>query len=76
MGVAPEEIGNFKTGEVVLKPLGVRLLMDEWNVGEDPKDHEYLDPYGNGTPNETEARGGLGGGSLAARNQPMIRPLD
>ncbi|KLO11894.1 hypothetical protein SCHPADRAFT_941714 [Schizopora paradoxa] len=27
-------------------PLGVRLLLNEWVVGSDPKDYAYVDPYG------------------------------
>lgn len=27
-------------------PLGVRLLLNEWVVGTDPKDYAYVDPYG------------------------------
>ncbi|KAH8116863.1 hypothetical protein DFH11DRAFT_1577909 [Phellopilus nigrolimitatus] len=26
-------------------PLGVRLLLSEWNVGDDPYEFEYMDPY-------------------------------
>ena len=65
--VGPEELGTFETEETDLIPVGVRLLMDEWNVGEDPKDYNYLDPYGDGVPNPTEARRV----SLGPQNQPI-----
>ena len=41
-------------GEAESVPVGVRLLMNEWNVGEDPKDYKYLDPYGDDTSSPTD----------------------
>ena len=33
---------------VISSPLGVRLLLAEWELGTDPKDYAYRDPYGVG----------------------------
>lgn len=42
----PEDPGTPQIEEALdFVPLGVRLLLDEWKVGEEPKDHKYLDPY-------------------------------
>ena len=43
--VGQEKPGTPQSGDGDLVPLGVRLLMDEWKVGEDPKGYKYLDPY-------------------------------
>ncbi|KAL5532659.1 hypothetical protein ACEPAF_4433 [Sanghuangporus sanghuang] len=32
-------------GEMPKIPLGVRLLLSEWTIGEDPYKYEYVDPY-------------------------------
>ncbi|KAL5529702.1 hypothetical protein ACEPAG_5687 [Sanghuangporus baumii] len=37
-----EEAGG---GETPKLPLGVRLLLSEWTIGEDPYKYEYVDPY-------------------------------
>ena len=71
MDMGPEELDTSQTGEDALIPLGVRLLMDEWEVGEDPKDHRYFDPYGGNAPNSTEARRRFGGLPFPARSQPI-----
>lgn len=70
-GMGPEKPGTPRTGDVDLIPLGVRLLMDEWKVGEDPKDHKYLDPYCDDASGPTGARRGLGGASLSTQSQPI-----
>jgi len=48
--VGPEGPRTPQTGEPELIPLGVRLLMEEWKVGEDPRGYKYLDPYGDEEP--------------------------
>jgi hypothetical protein len=67
----PDEPGTSQTGEADLIPLGVRLLMDEWKIGEDPKDHKYFDPYGDNASSPTEARPKLGGESIPDQSQPV-----
>jgi len=63
-----------QTGEVELVPLGVRLLMDEWKVGEDPKDYKYFDPYNDDISSLAEPKRGTEEESVPRRNaqsQPM-----
>ena len=71
--VGPEGPHTPQIGETELVPLGVRLLMDEWKVGEDPKDYEYFDPYGD--PSDIfEPNRGVGKELVPGRNaqsQPM-----
>ena len=62
-------------GEAEPIPLGVRLLMDEWKVGEDPKDYKYFDPYGDDTSSSTEPKHGFGNESLPVRNA-QNQPID
>ena len=73
--VGPEKSPTPQPGEADLIPLGVRLLVDEWKVGEDPKDYKYFDPYGDGLPNSTEPKRRAGNGSAPARNA-QSRPLE
>jgi hypothetical protein len=42
--------------------------MDEWKVGEDPKDYKYFDPYGEDTASPTEPRRRFINESLQVRN--------
>lgn len=64
----PENFNASQTGETDLIPLGVRLLMDEWKVGEDPKDYNYVDPYGEDASSPVEPKHRLGNRPLPARN--------
>jgi hypothetical protein len=73
MGPAKSSIPQ--TGEMDLIPMGVRLLIDEWKVGEDPKDYKYLDPYGDEASSPVEPKDGLGVGSFATKNI-QSRPTD
>lgn len=57
-----------QTGEAELVPLGARLLMDEWRIGEDPKDYKYIDPYGDDMSSPTEPKCVVGKESVLARN--------
>lgn len=56
-------------------PLGVRLLMDEWKVGDDPRDYKYFDPYGDDTSNQMEPKRIFGNKSLPVRNA-QSQPID
>ena len=70
MDMEREEPGTPQTEEGDLIPPGVRLLMDEWKVGEDPKDYKYVDPYGDDALNPTAARRKAGGKKcLTVQNQ-------
>jgi len=62
-------------GEAEPIPLGVRLLMDEWKVGEDPNDYKYFDPYGDDTSSPTEPKRRFGDESLPAWNA-QSQPVD
>jgi len=62
-------------GEAEPIPLGVRLLVDEWKVGEDPKDYKYFDPYGDDTSSPTETKRRLGNESLPVENA-QSQPVD
>ncbi|KAF9647558.1 hypothetical protein BDM02DRAFT_3097917 [Thelephora ganbajun] len=64
----PEQPGTPQIGEAEMIPLGVRSLMDEWKVGEDPKDYKYFDPYGDDTPNPTEPKHSFEDESLPIQN--------
>ncbi|KII88338.1 hypothetical protein PLICRDRAFT_110552 [Plicaturopsis crispa FD-325 SS-3] len=46
LGDAPDDAPS----EELESPLGVRLLLKEWEVGVDPEDFEYTDPYDNSVP--------------------------
>lgn len=72
--LGPREPGTLQTGEADLMPLGVRLLMDEWKVGEDPKDHRYLDPYGDKASGLTEVRQRLPAQSQSIGQTPRLNP--
>ena len=72
--VEPEGLRTPQTGEADLVPLGVRLLMDEWKVGEDPKDYKYSDPYSDDTSRLAAAGYRAGKEPVPGRNaqsQPM-----
>lgn len=72
--VGPEGPRTPQTGEAELVPLGVRSLMDEWKVGEDPKNYKYLDPYNDDTSSLAEPERIAGKESVPGRNaqsQPM-----
>ncbi|THH10775.1 hypothetical protein EW145_g1080 [Phellinidium pouzarii] len=49
-------------GQGIKMPLGVRLLLSDWNIGDDPYKYEYVDPYdldGSGVvsqPSRTQSR--------------------
>jgi hypothetical protein len=60
-------------------PLGVRLLLSEWEVGTDPRDYVYVDPYGqdaNQLAKSTQPvriAGGSGtSGKAANKNAPPV----
>ena len=69
------DVGQEKsrTREAELIPLGVRLLVDEWKVGEDPKDYKYSDPYGDEMPSTTELRRRAGKESVPTQNSQSQR---
>ena len=72
--VRPEGTRTPQIGEEELIPLGVRLLMDEWKLGEDPQDYKYLDPYDDHTSSLMEPKHGAGNEPDPARkaqSQPM-----
>ena len=71
----PEKPRTPQSGDAEPIPLGVRLLIDEWEVGEDPKDYKYFDPYGDDTPNPTEPKRRFGNESLPLRNA-QTQPVD
>ena len=71
--VGPDNPRTPHTGEAEPSPIGVRLLMSEWNVGDDPNDYKYLDPYDTSSPDQQ--RGGVGNESLRVRNV-QSQPLD
>ena len=71
--IGPEEGGTTQTGDADFLPLGVRLLLEEWRIGEDPKDHRYFDPYGDNETSPTEARRRPGGGSNPQPVDPTPR---
>ena len=71
----PEKPRAPQPGEAEQIPLGVRLLMDEWKVGEDPKDYKYFDPYGDDTSSPTEPKRRFGNESLPVRNA-QSQPVD
>lgn len=73
--VAPEKPDTPQTEEEDLVPLGARLLLDEWKVGEDPKDYKYLDPYGDDMFSPTETNRRLWKGLSPAQN-PQNQPID
>ena len=54
--VGPEGPRTPQIGETELVPLGVRLLIDEWKVGEDPKDYKYFDSYNDDTSSLAEPK--------------------
>ena len=60
-----------QTGEAEPVPLGVRLLMDEWKVGEDPKDYKYLDPYSDDTSEPKRRFGNESPPVQNAQSQPI-----
>lgn len=64
----PEKPCAPQPGEAEQIPLGVRLMMDEWKVGEDPKDYKYSDPYGDDMSSPTEPKRRFGNDSLPLRN--------
>jgi len=64
-----------QTGDPELIPLGVRLLVDEWKVGEDPKNYKYFDPYGDGISGPTECNCRVGDEPPPARNA-QSQPID
>ena len=47
--------GSQETQHLQL-PLGVRLLLSEWEVGADPRAYEYRDPYDNTEPRPVHPR--------------------
>jgi len=72
--VGPEGPRTHQTGETELVPLGVRSLMDEWKVGEDPKEYKYFDPYGDDLSSIAEPKRRTDMESTPGRNaqsQPM-----
>lgn len=73
--IRSEEPGTPQTGEAEPISLGVRLLMDEWKVGEDPKDYKYFDPYGDDMSSSTEPKRRVGNQSLPVRNA-QSQPID
>ena len=42
--VGPSMLGDSRQQTLKL-PLGVRLLLSEWTIGDDPQDYDYVDPY-------------------------------
>ncbi|TFK55080.1 hypothetical protein OE88DRAFT_1732355 [Heliocybe sulcata] len=63
------------TQEVEL-PLGARLLMQEWEVGEDPNDYVYRDPYDAAPPPmkaATQKRTQPGALDVLSRSQPDLQ---
>lgn len=66
--VGPGKSPTPQVGEGELIPLGVRLLMDEWKVGEDPKEYKYIDPYGDDTSSPMESKPMTGKESAPVRN--------
>jgi len=66
--VGPEKPRVSQTREAELIPLGVRLLVDEWKVGEDPEGYKYFDPYGDDISGPTERNRRVGDEQPPARN--------
>lgn len=56
----PEDLRATPVKDRELISLGVRLLVDEWKIGEDPKEYKYFDPYGDGMPGPTEPKRRVG----------------
>lgn len=71
----PEKPRTPQPEEAEPIPLGVRLLMDEWKVGEDPKDYKYFDPYDDDTSGPTELKRRVKTEPLRTRDA-QSRPVD
>jgi len=66
--IRPENPGTPRTEETELVPLGVQLLIDEWKIGEDPKDYKYFDPYSDDIFSQAEPKRRVGEEPLPALN--------
>lgn len=73
--IGPEKPRTPQTGEAELIPLGVRLLVDEWKVGEDPKDYKNFDPYGDDVSSPAGPDRRVGRELLPLRNA-QSQPVD
>ncbi|KAG8893310.1 hypothetical protein FRB99_002050, partial [Tulasnella sp. 403] len=50
------------------QPLGIRLLLQEWTIGEDPNDYQYVDPYSGET---TQGVGGTATSNQGSSKVPL-----
>lgn len=74
-GLADDDSTNVGSEiEADLVPLGVRLLLDEWRVGEDPKGYNYLDPYGGDGSSQTGVERELWNQSQPTDLFPQLNP--